>query len=539
MATLVTDSPAAHVAAPAAWQGRALATLAVAALFCALLVAHLPGFVCMPFDTDVCLWDLFARSVLDGGVPYRDLMENNFPGMLWAHLAVRSLCGWRSEALRAADAAVVGAIILLLVNWLPSRTSLAWRFFAAFVMAAFYLTTSEWCHCQRDTWMLLPALLALNLRYRQLAELAGQGPRIAAIGRRGLFEGFLWASACWVKPYAAVPCVVCWLAGARHLRATAPARGRLLALDGVSMFAGGLLAGAAGCAWILASGGWASFWDVMLVWNREYVRFDMSEGIGWIYRLGPAVRLAPWPLVHLAAAPMAVGVLWFRDSLARQLLAALYAGWLVQSVLLQHPYDYVHVPALLLGIAVVCQGVVAAPPGLVRSLSLAAMLLGVGLRLPAVTASRLACWGECVREGSSFQLRDRLSLLPRVNWGELEQVRAFLLTQDVRDGEVTCLTRRTIPLYEQLGFHPSTPYPFLESVLVVFASHREQVFASLAAGRQRFVVCDLTTARWRRAANSPPDSFPRDGLLFRAGHYAVYSVTAADMSGWIRANLEL
>jgi hypothetical protein len=539
MATLATDSPVAPEAAPAAMRRGALPALALAILLVALLVAHLPAFLCMPFDTDVCLWDLFARRVLDGGVPYRDLMENNFPGMLWAHLAVRCLFGWRPEVLRAADAAVVGAIVFLLVRWLPPRASLAWRFFAAFVMASFYLTTSEWCHCQRDTWMLLPALLALNLRYRQLAELAGPGPRIAAIGGRGLLEGFLWASACWVKPYAAVPCLVCWLTGAWHLRATASARGRLLALDGFSVFAGGLVAGAAGCSWLLASGGWASFWDVMLVWNREYVRFDMSEGAGWVFRLGPAVRLAPWPLIHLAAVPMAVVVLWRRESSGRQLLAALYVGWLVQSVLLQHGYDYVHVPALLLGIAVLCQGVVDAPPGLVRSLSIAAMLLGVGIRLPAVTASRLACWGECFREGSSVELRDRLSLLPRVNWAGLEQVRVFLAAQDARDGEVTCLTRRTIPLYEQLGFHPSTPYPFLESVLVVFASHREQVYASLAAGRQRFVVCDLTTTRWRHAANSAPDSFPRDGLLFRAGRYAVYSVAAADMPGWVRANLDL
>src|SRR5579883_2883244 len=207
MATLATDVPAVREAAPAAARRSAFPPLVFAPLLAALLVTHLPAFVCMPFDTDVCLWDLFARSVLDGGVPYRDLMENNFPGMLWAHLAVRSVFGWRPEVLRAADAAVVGAVVLLLVRWLPSRAAPAWRFFAAFVLAAFYLTTSEWCHCQRDTWMLLPTLLALSLRYRQVLKMSGPRPSAAAVGRRGLLEGFLWASACWVKPYAAVPCL--------------------------------------------------------------------------------------------------------------------------------------------------------------------------------------------------------------------------------------------------------------------------------------------------------------------------------------------
>lgn len=493
----------------------------------------------MPCDTDVCLWDLFARRVLDGGVPYRDLVENNFPGMLRAHLAVRCLFGWRPEVLRVVDAAVVAAIILLLVRWLPSGTSPAWRLFAVFVLAAFYLTTSEWCHCQRDTWMLLPALLALDLRYRQLLDLTGPRPAHKAVTFRGLLEGFLWASACWIKPYAAVPCLTCWLAGTVYVRATTAGRTRVILIDGVVVLTGGLVAGAAGCLWLFASGGWASFWDVMLVWNREYVRFDMSDGLGWLYRLGPAVRMAPWPLVHLAAVPIALAVLWRRQSLARRLVAALYLGWFLQVIVLQHAHDYVHVPPLLLGIAVLCQGIVSLQPGLARTLTLALLLLGPGTRVPAATVRRLSCWNECLREGSSVAVRDRLSLLPRMSWTELGQVREYLALQGLRDGEVSCLSRRTIPLYEDLGLHPSTPYPFLESVLVVFASHREEVCASLARSRQRFVVCDVTTTRWRHPSKQGGEAFPREGLVFRAGRYAVYSVPAADMPAWVRANLDL
>src|ERR1700722_1623930 len=98
MATLAPNPPAeSRAATPAvAWRA-ALPALTLAALLAAILVVLLPAFVCMPLDADVSLWDLFARTVSAGGVAYKDLQDNNFPGMLWAHLAVRSLFGWRSE----------------------------------------------------------------------------------------------------------------------------------------------------------------------------------------------------------------------------------------------------------------------------------------------------------------------------------------------------------------------------------------------------------------------------------------------------------
>jgi hypothetical protein len=538
MATLAPNPTAeSRAATPAvAWRA-ALPALALTALLAAILVVHLPAFVCMPLDADVSLWDLFARTVSAGGVAYKDLQDNNFPGMLWAHLAVRSLFGWRSETLRAVDAGVVATIILLLLRWLPTGCPAVWRLFTATVLASFYLITSEWCHCQRDTWMLLPALIALSLRQRQLVDLTGPHPTAITVVGRGIGEGVLWAAAFWIKPFVAVPCLVCWLAGARHAASTTPGRGRWLLLDGLAALAGGLLAGAAGCAWLLASGAWTDFWDVMLVWNREYVRFDMGRDVGWRYRIGPIIRLAPWPLIHVAAVPAAVAVLWRRESLRRQLLAALYIGWLGQAVLLQHVYDYIHVPPLLLGIAVLCQQIVATAPGLHRTVMLALLLLGVGTRLPAVTAQRLASRADCFRDGSSVALRDRLSFLPRMSWAELEQVRAFLGAQAVGDGELTTLSMRTVPLYQELGVRPSTPYPFLENVLLIFPRQRDRVCAELAASRQRFVVCDVTITHWRQPTDPELAPYPRRGLVFRAGRYAIYSVPADKMPVWIRDNL--
>ncbi len=542
MAT-VTSSPSARSATtlPAIHWRRVL-PVALAALLVGVLAVNLPGFVRSPLDSDATLWDLFARSVLAGGVPYRDAFDNNLPGMLWAHMAIRSLFGWRPEVLRLADAGVVAAIVFVLLRWLPAGCPVAWRLFSATALTAFYLSTSEWCHCQRDTWMLLPALLAAGLRWRQVLALAGPRAGAAALVRRGLAEGVLWGAACWFKPFAAVPCLCCWLVAARQVGAVRPGSGRRLALDGTAVFTGGLLAGVAGCAWLLAAGAWSDFWDVMLVWNGQYVRFAMGRDIGWAYYLGPAVRLAPWPLVHLAAVPVAAAVLWRRASARRQLLAALYLGWLAQAALLQHVYDYVHVPPLILGIALLCQQAACAAPGLAQTLVAAVLILGIAVRLPAANARRLDCWAGCFQSGSPAALHDRLRALPQTSWEELDRVREFLTGQGVGDGELTCLSMRTAVLYNDLGVGPSTRYFFLENVLQIFAAQRERVFAEMAASRQRFLVCDVTTTRWRKPGDfgrSADEPYARRGLLFRAGRYAVYSLSAAEAPAWIRENLDL
>src|SRR5262249_34312311 len=118
-------------------------------------------------------------------------------------------------------------------------------------------STSEWCHCQRDPWMLLPALLALRLRLRQREALLQPEPGRLGLCLRPLAEGALGGAAFWIKPHVAVPALACWLAGARGV-----GRWRWLLADGLLVIAGGALVGAAGIAWLVATGAWADFWDV-------------------------------------------------------------------------------------------------------------------------------------------------------------------------------------------------------------------------------------------------------------------------------------
>ena len=164
----------------------------------ALLAVNLPAFLCLGLDSDTLMYDVCARRVLAGDVHYRDLLETNFPGIVWLHMLVRSVVGWSSEALRAVDFAVVAASVWLLTRWLP-RAAPGWvRVFAATALLGFYLTRSEWCHCQRDTWMLLPALAALALRARQAGRLAQPDAGLLARVGWAVAEGALWAAACWI-----------------------------------------------------------------------------------------------------------------------------------------------------------------------------------------------------------------------------------------------------------------------------------------------------------------------------------------------------
>ena len=66
----------------------------------ALLAVNLPAFLCMGLDSDILMYDLCARRVLAGDVHYRDLLETNFPGIVWLHMIFRSVVGWSFEALR-------------------------------------------------------------------------------------------------------------------------------------------------------------------------------------------------------------------------------------------------------------------------------------------------------------------------------------------------------------------------------------------------------------------------------------------------------
>ncbi|MDB5313491.1 MAG: hypothetical protein JWO38_7693, partial [Gemmataceae bacterium] len=173
-----------------------------------VLVGGVPLFLCMPPWTDVTLYDVAARNVLRGGVHYRDVFDTNLPGVVWAMAAIRATCGWSYEALRAWDLILVGTASTVLGVWVrrAGATPAAVAWYAAAV-ALFYPFTSEFNHCQRDPWMLLPGVVAGWMRLGALRRAAAGGP--VAV-RWAAAEGFVWGLAVWLKPHALIPAAAVW-----------------------------------------------------------------------------------------------------------------------------------------------------------------------------------------------------------------------------------------------------------------------------------------------------------------------------------------
>jgi hypothetical protein len=130
-------------------------------------------------------------------------------------------------------------------------------------------------------------------------------------------------------------------------------------------------------------------------------------------------------------------------------------------------------------------------------------------------------------------------------WRDLARVADFLRAEGVADGEFTCLSGCTHPLYLELGLEPSTRFHQAGAAVRYFPSHAEQICAELAASRSRYVVNDLaadtlTRAQaWEEVPGNPlalPPNFPPDllgtypwcePLAFRAGRYVVHRVRGA------------
>jgi hypothetical protein len=503
-----------------------------------LLGTALPIFVCMPLWGDVTLYDLAARNLLQGGVAYRDVFDTNLPGIVWLHVAIRSSLGWRSEAIRLVDFAIVSGCIGLLIRDLPGIRSRGARVWAAAVLYAYYFSTPEWCHCQRDSWMLLPCLLALGLRRKQLARLPDPATSAWWVGTWAAVEGFTWAAAFWIKPFVIVPALACWLVGASLIGGP---RMRS-ALDAAGVVAGGLAAGGLGVAWLYASGAWPYFWDVMLHWNTEYNHDPLTL---WRRLEIFSTWLTPWSLTHWLALPLAVTAVakafWSKHlqrpdhtvrALARRqaLLGAFYLGWVVQVIALQKWFYYIQAPAVLLALGLVVQWGWTQRRSVMPGLVVLGLLVWAGGRYYLLEWEKRSQWLRCLYEGADGYVWDDLSAMSTrpnaTSWKELETVSHFLQRQGVGDGELTCFHNSTLPLYLVLNLRPSTRFLHFQIVLTEFPRHREEVRRELAASPQRYVVSDL----WAIGVHEPesltyrpalPPVFPRHLVRLYPWHYPV------------------
>jgi hypothetical protein len=513
-----------------------------------LLVVNVPLFLCMPLTDDTTLYDLQAINLMDGGVMYRDIFEPNLPGVVWVHVAVRSLVGSGSIAMRVADLTFFSIVVWLLCRWLRAiKRSTPTQLWLAVVLFLFYFSVSEWCHCQRDMWMLVPGLAALHLRRRQLVRQQEASTTSRSVTGWGVLEGLLWGVGVWIKPLIMVPALACWIVSALQIR------NRRVWFDLAGLLMGGIAIGAAGMLWMVLSGAWPSFYETWTQWNPRYLE---SRGEHWttLRFLGMTYRLTPWIFVHLVAVPVSLAV--FASNLRRKpsdspaddtavvrtqsLLAAVYLGWMIQSFFLQHLFDYVHVPSLLLAIAILA----AAPRWLAdrRGWQYATIgFLGVAvIASPLLHSDRLTCWPVCLNEGSTPAIQNRLSHFDHPNWEDLHSVADYLQDQGIRDGELTCFNNNLISLYRALDVRPSSRYVYVETLAVFFPDRRDMIFKTLDGTNQRFLVTDLSRIGLpperlneiipgkplpanfpKQLKRQPPFASP---IVFRAGDIVVHRV---------------
>lgn len=510
-------------------------------LLLAWLTYAVPLFLRMPLTNDAVLFDLQAGLIALGSVIYKDILEPNLPGVIWIHQLVRAVGGHSSEALRGFDLLVFAALMTMTATWLH-RTARSWRAALWTVLTGcfFYLSTSEWCHCQRDLWMVTVVVAGAILRLRQVERLTSDTSRGLVLGW-SLLEGLLWGAGVWIKPYTLLMAAAVWLITLR--------RGQRHGLiDFAGLFAGGSLMGLAGIGWLMAQGAWPAFVDTLQTWNPLYYKAGREN---WtLDRFKPMViRFAPWILLHLVAVPVAVRTLAARirdagpTDLRAAALSAVYLVWIGQAFFLQHLFDYVHAPGILLAILLLSDWLARQTNPRLMLVPLMVFAVLVAIFNPAVHQPRGTLWLRCIRERSTPELQDRLSHFANPRRERLEAVARFLETQNVRDGDVLCFNSDTVSLYVRLGLRPPTRYVYLYEILAYFPQMREQISRELETAPHRFVVADLVSMGMdrRKAEESgpdgplaPPPSLPRyrdkrypasHPVVFRDHEYLVHRVT--------------
>jgi hypothetical protein len=567
------------------WRSAVLGSVVAAAV----LAAATPLFLCMPPWNDVTLHDMAVRSMLRGGVHYRDVFDTNLPGIDWLMAGVRLAAGWRYEVLRAVDLAVMAMAVWLLLAWVAragaNAPAIAWLAAAA---ALYYPFTSEFNHVQRDPWMLLPALVAMRMRY---GRVEASGVRSSPIN--SVFEGVVWGVAVWIKPHVIVPAAAVWFVSAILIARREIWLGVLQ--DLFWLIVGGLIAGGAGIGWMLATGAWPHFLEIFLRWNPGYLE-DMWPAT--LERLDyTAWCFAPWSLVHFVAVPLALlafweARLWSRRSgdpkriwtsprlywpaetehvaNARAFLAALYLGWYVQAVCLQKGFEYVQVPLVLLALTVVATHRWAVGFVYLVWFALLGAILGVPAlathvqkidpgtpvvrleRHPLTDPQIVALIPRCYREGSTPEIRDRtghhIDVHCGTNWRELNDVAEYLrgLDPPLGPGELNCWHDSTHPLYLLLDVDPATRYMHYGTVLAIRSSDdwiKKRVAKEVAESRQKYVVSDLKRATKDHARAYAPgaggdplklpewlaategEKFPwNQPIVYRSGRYLVHRV---------------
>ena len=515
-----------------------------------LFVLAAPVFLRLPLWCDVTLYDVAARTILAGGIHYRDVFDTNTPGYVWCLTALRATLGTSTIAVRAVDLAIFAGVVFLLDRLAKlgggSRTS---RWWAIAGMLSFYPFNSEFIHAQRDVWLTLPMLTAIYLRLRRICTSTGGAP--VHYFWPAFAEGLLWALATWIKPHVIPLALATWVLTARRLGAGS---WRIAGRDLAGNLAAGIAVGLAGVALLVASGTWPHFWIVMTEWNGHYADLVFGE---LVYRLPDELSwFPPWsilliPSLLLVALSLIDGRIlsakWLPDGergpigreispllfdpapsdgarFARGVLAGVYFVWAFESFVFQRAFLYVHVTETLMMIALWASHRWCMPAFVIAWIASFSIVFRIGDDAPnlrealrgngVVSYDRLdrnyrhalaergfagqwlACFHTPTTGREDARLKDTLKKfhlhVATTNWEELGEVEAFLRSRDVKDRELVCWDEGVHPLYLSLGIRPGLRFMHIHNADRIGPDSVAKIRAELHPNRAiRFVVCDL------------------------------------------------
>lgn len=521
-------------------------------LLVAWLVIAVPMFLRMPETNDAEMFDLQAWLVSDGGVLYRDVLEPNLPGVVWIHLIVRAVAGSSSEALRAFDLLTFAVLMSLVFRLLKMAGGLAgsamWTVLAC---SMFYLGTSEWCHCQRDMWMLTPAMAGVWMRLRQRERAESECSR-GKLALWSLAEGLVWGVGIWIKPYVLLVTIAVWLCTLSRAVGL-----RRAMSDSLGLLAGGAVAGGAGFAWLAATGAWPYLLDTLLNWNPRYLEAGRENWDFPRFR-SMVIRFSPWIGLHLVAVPISLKRIGNRFSADTDLpdprcdrvsfvLATVYLVWLGQAFLLQHLFDYVHAPGIVLAVVVCAQAIAGAQnKSIGRSLAMLSGVLVVATT-PYLQLRTLPVWKACVSAEASPEVQDQLTHFDNPRRTDLQTVSKFLKQQDVRDKDVLVFNSDAVSLYRRLNLQPPSRYAYFFETLMFFPDKQREIIREAMSSRPRFIVVDLVSSLQMNGEEAravgpdgekapppkyrPRNSFPwRYSVAFRSGSWLILKVPAGGVN---------
>lgn len=505
-----------------------------------------PLFLRLPITNDAVLYDLESRWLEDGILPYRDIVEANFPGVLVIHSCTRQFFGSSGEALRIVDLLIFSLILLVgfrLIS-LASRNFSVGAWFAVFGLL-FYLSQTEWCHCQRDTWLLLPALLGGLLRTNQVRRVQNSSNLMTFA--HSLAEGLVWGAGIWLKPHLVIVCVVVWVLSLFMLTGV-----RRKLIDASGLLTGGLIAGAVGLGWLIQVGAFEAFVASLSEWNPGYLAARTDNWTQQRY-VAMSFRLAPWPLLHLIALPISLWSIgsFVSKSTARNEVSFLRAGlssiyifWFLQAHLLQHLFDYVHVPLVILALLVL--GAFATEYRFLRTKSVIfTFALLAAFASPFFKSEQMQLWKPSLQGELTLAEKDQLARLTNPIWEDLAEIESFLRKQDVQGEDVLMYNSDLVTLYWNLDLQSPTPYVYMFELQFYFPDRKELFLKSMQEGAQRFVVTDLAGCGLPSATAeeigpqgplAPPPAYAHykltaypwsEPVVFRSGRYMVHEVRAA------------